>query len=83
MDFEPRYTAEQQSFRREVRAWLGENVPPDLARPADAADTTYEDYLDYRELGRRLGERGWLWPTAPSEYGGGGLTIDHAIVLEE
>ena len=83
MDFEPRYTAEQQSFREEVRTWLGDNVPPDLAQPADAADTTYEDYLDYRELGRRLGERGWLWPTAPSEYGGGGLTIDHAIVLEE
>ena len=83
MDFEPRYTAEQQSFREEVRTWLGDIVPPDLPQPADAADTTYEDYLVYRELGRRLGERGWLWPTAPSEYGGGGLTIDHAIVLEE
>ena len=83
MDFEPRHTAEQQSFREEVRAWLGGNVPPDLAHPADAADTTYDDYLDYRELGRRLGEKGWLWPTAPSEYGGGGLTIDHAIVLDE
>jgi len=32
MDFEPRYTAEQQSFREKVRGWLGENLPPDLAR---------------------------------------------------
>ncbi|MDP6801393.1 MAG: acyl-CoA dehydrogenase family protein [SAR202 cluster bacterium] len=83
MDFEPRYTAEQQTFREEVRSWLTENVPPDLAQPADAADTTYDEYLQYRVLGRRLGGKGWLWPTAPAEFGGGGLSIDHAIVIEE
>ncbi len=83
MDFEPRYTEEQQTFRTEVRDWLKDNVPDDLANPADSADTTYDDYLQYRALGRDLGEKGWLWPTAPTEYGGGGLTIDHAIVLDE
>ena len=83
MDFEPRYTAEQQTFREEVRGWLTENVPPDLAQPADAADTTYDEYLEYRVLGRRLGGKGWLWPTAPAEFGGGGLSIDDAIVIEE
>lgn len=83
MDFEPRYTPEQEQFRREVKAWIEDNVPNDLANPADSKDTTYEQYLEYREVGRRLGETGWLWPTAPVEYGGGGLTIDHAIVIEE
>ena len=83
MDFEPRYTEEQQTFRTKVRDWLKDNVPGDLANPADSADTTYDDYLQYRALGRDLGEKGWLWPTAPTEYGGGGLTIDHAIVLDE
>ena len=83
MDFEPRYTREQQNFRKEVRSWLNNNVPGDLANPADSADTTYDTYLQYRKLGRNLGEKGWLWPTAPTKYGGGGLGIDHAIVLEE
>ena len=83
MDFEPRYSPEQEQFRQEVRAWLDENVPPGLARPANSEDITYGDYLEYRELGRRLGGKGWLWPTAPDEYGGGGLSIDHAIVIEE
>ena len=83
MDFEPTYSEEQERFRQEVRAWMRDNVPDDLERPADSANITYEGYQAYREVGRRLGEKGWLWPTAPVEYGGGGLTIDHGIVIEE
>jgi 3-oxocholest-4-en-26-oyl-CoA dehydrogenase alpha subunit len=83
MDFEPRYTQEQEDFRQEVRRWLRENVPPGIDHPADSADLTYEQYQLRRELGRKLGDKGWLWPTAPGEYGGGGLSVDHAVVLEE
>ena len=83
MDFEPRYTTEQQEFRTEVREWLGEALPDGLEFPADSNDLSYNGYLKLRELGRSLGEKGWLWPTAPTEYGGGGLSIDHAIVIEE
>jgi 3-oxocholest-4-en-26-oyl-CoA dehydrogenase alpha subunit len=83
MDFEPRYTQEQEDFRQEVRHWLRENVPPGIDHPADSADLTYEQYQLRRELGRKLGNKGWLWPSAPREYGGGGLSVDHAVVLEE
>ena len=83
MDFEPRYTPEQQEFRQQVKDWLEENVPDGLEYPADSMDLSYDGYLKLRELGRRLGSKGWLWPTAPTEYGGGGLSIDHAIVIEE
>lgn len=83
MDFEPRYSPEQEAFREEVRAWMNENVPDDLERPPDSANISYEGYQRYRDLGRKLGDKGWLWPTAPTEYGGGGLTIDHSIVIEE
>ena len=68
-------------FFREVV--FAENVPDDLERPPDSANITYEGYMAYREVGRKLGDKGWLWPTAPVEYGGGGLSIDHAIVIEE
>ena len=83
MDFEPRYTTEQQEFRLEVKGWLADNLPDGLEYPADSMDLSYEGYLKLRDIGRRLGAKGWLWPTAPTEYGGGGLSIDHAIVIEE
>ena len=83
MDFEPRYTPEQEEFRREVSAWLKQHVPGGMEHPADPADLTWEQYQLRRELGRKLGDKGWLWPTAPKEYGGGGLDVDSAVVIEE
>ncbi|MEZ4502763.1 MAG: acyl-CoA dehydrogenase family protein [Dehalococcoidia bacterium] len=78
MDFEPDYTPEQEAFRTEVRAWLEAHVPRIEGNP-----DSDENYPKYRQLGRELGEKGWLWPTAPVEYGGGGLSVDQAIVLGE
>ncbi len=83
MDFEPTYTPEQEEFRHEVRGWLAENVSPDIAHPPDSINITEEQYQLRRGLGRKLGEKGWLWATAPEEYGGGGLSLDHAVVIEE
>ena len=83
MDFEPTYTPEQEEFRQEVRGWLAENVSPDIAHPPDSINITEEQYQLRRGLGRKLGEKGWLWATAPEEYGGGGLSLDHAVVIEE
>ena len=83
MDFEPTYTPEQEEFRREVSAWLREHVPGGMEHPADPADLTWDQYQLRRELGRKLGDKGWLWPTAPKEYGGGGLDVDSAVVIEE
>ena len=83
MDFEPRYTPEQEEFRREVNAWLKEHVPGGIEHPADPADLTWEQYQLRRDLGRKLGDKGWLWPTAPVQYGGGGLDVDSAVVIEE
>ena len=65
MDFEPTYTPEQEEFRGEVSAWLREHVPTGVEHPADPADLTWEQYQLRRELGRKLGDKGWLWPTAP------------------
>ena len=83
MDFEPQYTPEQEEFRQEVKAWMKDNVPSGIVHPADPIDLTEEQYQMRREFGRRLGAKGWLWATAETKYGGGGLDVDHAIVLEE
>lgn len=81
MDFAIAYTPEQEAFRREVKRWLQENVPAGIKEfPAEEPPEVWEAK---RELDRRLGGVGWLWPTAPKKYGGGGLTGDHAIIIEE
>jgi alkylation response protein AidB-like acyl-CoA dehydrogenase len=83
VDFSLTYTPEQERFRAEVRTWLAESVPPGInARPA-SHEESYRLYLMRRELGRRLGAKGWLYPSAPTEYGGGGLDFDSVIILEE
>lgn len=78
MDFEVAYSPEQEQFRAEVRAWLAEHVPQ-----VEGDRDSDENYEQYRQLGRELGMKGWLRPAAPVEYGGGGLPIDHAIVIAE
>src|SRR6266850_1114406 len=83
MDFEVTYTEEQQRFRHEVRAWLDANVTPGLTRIPVSDDDSRRRYHELRALGRKLGARGWLYPRAPQAYGGGGLDVDHTIILEE
>jgi alkylation response protein AidB-like acyl-CoA dehydrogenase len=83
MDFEVTYTAEQQAFRREVRTWLEANVTASMTRTPTSPEDGYARYQELRALGRKLGDKGWLFPRAPVQYGGGGLDVDHSIILEE
>src|SRR5919204_3358274 len=79
MDFEVTYTPEQEAFRAEVRAWLVDNTPEGLEQPVDPGDLSLEQYQKLRELGRRLGGKGWLYPTYPKQYGGGGVGGDFLV----
>ena len=83
MDFSLEYTPEQEEFAKEVRAWLKVKLPEGLTTPADPAKLSYEQWQKRRQLSCWLGEKRWLGPTFPKEYGGGGLTIDQAIVIEK
>lgn len=83
MDFKVEYTEAQEEFRQHVSAWLDENVPGQLLNRTDTFHEPYEVYLEQRALGRRLGSVGWLYPTAPTEYGGGGLDVDSTLVIME
>ena len=83
MDFAMPYTEEQERFRQEVQAWLEENIPEEMREPIDSRDLTDEQFQFWREKHRELAAKGWLYPTYPKEYGGGGLTGDHETILEE
>lgn len=83
MDFQNSYSEDQEQFRKEVRAWLQENVPESMKLPTDRAEFNEEMCLFWHERHKELGAKGWLYPTFPKEYGGGGLTAEHETILEE
>jgi len=83
MDFALAYTTEQGEFRQEVRTWLEANIPEEMKDPIDDRDFTKEMYLFWREKHREMAQKGWLFPTFPKEYGGGGLSGDHETILQE
>ena len=86
MNFETRYTPEEEAQREElrprVRAWLAEHAAG-VTAPPDAADLDYEQFQRNRAFLRKLGEAGWYAPTWPKEYGGGGLSVPVAAVVRE
>ena len=83
MNFELTFTAEQETFRADVRSWLDAHAPKDMEHPPDPGQLTVENYRKQRQLGRALGKKNWLYPTYPSKYGGGGLSAEEALIIEQ
>ncbi|MFH1032148.1 MAG: acyl-CoA dehydrogenase family protein [Chloroflexota bacterium] len=83
MDFSLEYTEEQEKFAQEVREWLDKNIPEGIVHPREPQKVTVEQWQKKRELGRRLGEKGWLYPSHPNQYGGGGLDVDRNLVIRQ
>lgn len=80
MDLE--YSAEEIAFRDEVRQFLAENLPPEIAAKVDAAEELEkQDMVRWHGI---LNEKGWLAATWPVEYGGTGWsTVERHIFSEE
>ena len=66
-----------------VRGWLQQHAPRDLNIPPDGRPLTIETQERVKDFRRLLGAQGWLAPTWPREYGGGGLSPAFAEVLQE
>ena len=71
MDFE--FTAEEEAFRAEVRAFLDRNLPPPKERGPDFPG----------EWNRKLAERRWIGFSWPKQAGGGGGTLIEQFILKE
>lgn len=64
------FTPEQTAFRDEVRAFLDEKLPEDIARRTlDGGAYNVEDMVAWQKI---LNDKGWLVPNWPVEYGGTG-----------
>ena len=65
------------TFREEVRNWLGENFNDEIKNAAEGSD-------ERKEWTRRLAAKGWVAPSWPKEYGGGGVSFqEHSALLQE
>jgi alkylation response protein AidB-like acyl-CoA dehydrogenase len=75
---ETRFTAAEEAFRAEARAWLAANMPRS-ARPAELRARADYD-LAWQ---RRMHEGGWAGIAWPREYGGRGATLMEQLVWYE
>jgi alkylation response protein AidB-like acyl-CoA dehydrogenase len=77
MDF--RFTAEQETFRQDIRAFVREALPEPPDIPEDAWIIGFD-----RTFSKKLAARGWIGLTWPREYGGQGKSyLDRLILTEE
>ena len=77
-----RFTAEELSFRDEVRAFIRDNLPDDIAgRMRQGHSARKEDIIRWQRI---LNQRGWAAYTWPKEWGGPGWSaVQRMIFLEE
>jgi 3-oxocholest-4-en-26-oyl-CoA dehydrogenase alpha subunit len=78
------YTPEQEELRRELRAYFGSLMTPEVRQALADGDGDYGNGEAYREVVRQLGKDGWLALSWPQEYGGrGGTMLDQLIFTDE
>ncbi|WP_441232036.1 acyl-CoA dehydrogenase family protein [Tardiphaga sp. 215_C5_N2_1] len=77
-------------FRRETRAWLEANCPPEMRTPMISDDDPYRGGRNakfasepQRVWFERMRDKGWTVPDWPQEYGGAGLDASETKVLRE
>ncbi|MBM4406448.1 MAG: acyl-CoA dehydrogenase [Chloroflexi bacterium] len=79
MDF--RLSPEDEAFRREVRQFLEENLPPDWSATFGDESSDY-DAVDAR-MRKALVKKGWMTLAWPKEYGGMGASHMKQMVFNE
>ena len=73
------------TYREETRDWLESNCPTDMRDLSFHWEDVHQIYVrdEAKVWLGRMAKRGWVAPTWPSEYGGGGLDKSHAMVLSQ
>lgn len=75
------FTPEEQQFRAEIRAWVKDNLPKEVAHKVhNALHLTREDMQGWARI---LGRKGWLGHAWPREFGGPGWNSVQRHLFEE
>ncbi len=75
------FTPEEQQFRDDIRSWVRENLPADIAHKVhNALHLTRDDHQRWAKI---LGKKGWLAWGWPKEFGGPGWNAIQKHLFEE
>ena len=75
------FTPEEQQFRQDIRAWVRDNLPPEISHKVhNALRLTREDMQRWAKI---LGKKGWLGYGWPKEFGGPGWNAVQRHLFEE
>src|SRR5258707_1153545 len=90
IDQRKRAMPDLETFRRETRAWLEANCPPEMRKPMTSEEDTFWGGRNtkfssepQRIWFERMRDRGWTVPHWPKEYGGGGLDGEEAKIVRQ
>jgi alkylation response protein AidB-like acyl-CoA dehydrogenase len=78
MDFE--FSNEELSFRKELSAWLKEEL---ANKPQEGGNDADADWAFGLEMRKKLADKGWLTMAWPEEYGGKGVSHMMQVVFAE
>jgi hypothetical protein len=75
------FTPEEQQFREDIRTWVADNLPADIAHKVhNALNLTRDDMQRWAKI---LGKKGWLGHAWPKEFGGPGWNSVQKHLFEE
>ena len=75
------FTPQEQQFRAEIRAWVTDHLPKEVAHKVhNALHLTREDMQGWARI---LGRKGWLGHAWPREFGGPGWNSVQRHLFEE
>ena len=77
--FDLSYTAVEEAFRRELRAWLADHLPADTRPPDDEVERRQFQ----RAWQRKLAAGGWVGIQWPREHGGRAAGLKEQILFTE
>jgi len=75
------FTPEELAFRSEIREWVADNLPADIAHKVRHALRLSRD--DLQRWARILGKKGWLGWGWPTQFGGPGWNAIQKHLFEE
>ena len=76
------YPPEAEALRKEVRAWLEDNLPQGWFEPGFRLSGPEREAFN-ADWVRKLRQGGWICASWPKEYGGKGLSLIEQVVLNE
>jgi alkylation response protein AidB-like acyl-CoA dehydrogenase len=75
------FTAEEQKFREDIRAWVRASLPQEISHKVHNALRLSRD--DMQRWARILGQKGWLGYGWPKQFGGPGWNAIQKHLFEE